>query len=278
MQLRNHVPVDGAQSLKGIECTRPARKGFVVEYLFKNAENGLCILFHQAFIIGLFQIIKCGLHIARISEIPVKMIPAKLIYVDELPMAVGHQLFQQCGFAHQVFGYVVLPEEPWQLLIGIQHVAVLIFTVKGAVTHGIQNVQRLLCTRITRAEHSHLALEHFAQMFNRDAVFVIAHQVVGMIEMVRPAVGLDGVLQVLQGGTDEAGNAFELKNRSFAAKAVLVDTGAVDAAGAAKGIGDFFTVEVVDRTAKEITVFIQNFCNPVEKACKFIRNLNLTVL
>jgi len=240
------MPVNGSQAFVGIKGARSAGEGFVVEYLFEDLFQKGTLFGHEFPVPAGGQAIQSPLQVSRIPEIAVEMESSQHVLVHDLSVSVGHQLSDQFrirggGSRNQVF-----LQEPGQLLVGIEEIAVLVFPEEGAFLHGIEYFQGFRRAQIARAQDGHLPFQHFAEMGHRDPRSGGGHQVVGMVELVGSLVAADGVFdeseaqigKFLQDGQGDGGFS--------APETLMVNFLAVVGSGPSQEVKQFFSLCVAE--------------------------------
>ena len=170
---------------------------------------------------------------------------------------------------------IVLLEKARQLAVRIKDVAVLVGTVKRAAAQRVKQQYRFLRTERARAQHRHLAFQHLVKAANHDAVARNLHQVVGVIEAVRPPVGANRVVDVPQRHVAEGADLRDAQPRLPSGKPVRVKPGPVVAPHVAQIVKNSLAVPVRNRSAEQARVPFQGFRHAAKSLGDFRGNLDL---
>ena len=121
-------------------------------------------------------------------------------YAAIVPLQHGHQQLRLLDFARR---HSVLFEKVWQRPVRIKNVAVLVGAVQTAVSKRFQQSHALGGSERSGTEHRHLAFQHLVQYPSPDRVSRDGDQIVRMVKPIAPAIGVDGMIGVLQGDITE---------------------------------------------------------------------------
>ena len=212
-------------------------------------------------------------------EVAVEVEPAEAVLGDDVLVAVGQKLGQQRRVLHVLGVQVVLVQEARQVLVGVEHVAVLVLPEQGAGLEGVEHLEAFLRVEQARAEHGHLTFQHFREV--RDVHAAIGfhrHQVVRVVQAVGTLVGPDGMFEVRERHLDEARQVRQRQCALAAGEVLLVNFVAVVAGCGAQTVQDGAALGVGNVARRQPLVLAQSGVDAAEAVQQFLRDGNFLVV
>ena len=277
-ELGDHVPVNRAQAFVAEERAGPAGERLVVEDALVDGLHALLLFGHQG-VVRCGKVRQGGPQGFHVVEVAVEVEPAKAVLGDDVLVAVGQKLGQQRRVRHGLGVQVVLVQEARQVLVGVEHVAVLVLPEQGAGLEGVEHLEAFLRVEQARAEHGHLTFQHFREVSDvHAAIGFHRHQVVRVVQAVGPLVGPDGMLEVRERHLDEARQVRQRQCAFAAGEVLLVDFVAVVAGCGAQTVQDGAALGVGNVARRQPLVLAQSGVDAAEAVQQFLRDRNFLVV
>ena len=233
----------------------------------------------QQRIVGRGKFSQRGSEGLQVVEVAVEVESAQAILGDDVLVAVCQKLGQQRRVFHSLGVQVVLVQEARQVLVGVEHVAVLVLPEQGAGLEGVKHGEAFVRIEQSRAEHGHLTFQHFRQVHDvHAAVRFHGHQVVRVVQPVGPLVGLNRVLEVRQRHFHETREVRQGQRALAAGEVLLVNLVTVVAGCGAQPVQDGAALGVGNDARRQPMMLAQGGVDAAEAIQQLLRHRDLFVV
>ena len=213
------MPVDTSESFVLIEGAATSCEGVVVEHL----------------LVQVFQFVR---QVVRITVTGIEMNTAVAVLLENRT-----EVFLHDGQVLRLIGQVVEFQETFSASVRVKHVTALILTVKVGRTHRVQQVGSFFSAQQTGREHGYLTFQHLVQMADLDIVVREADEVICLIQSVRPFVGANRIVDLMQRSGAEL-LQFGLLERLHLAAETGIDLVTVRLAGRADDVNELLGIAI----------------------------------